>query len=522
MMKTKPLAILTALLTALALVACTSGGGAPAAATATMVPLQSSGGVRAQAAGATPTTQPTATPRPPTPTPTLAPTVTPQPPTATPAPAPTATPAGPKAEVVSPGINVRQGPGVGYAAIGTVTQGEILDIIGATADGNWLKVFTTGGESGWISGRAAYTRIIGSLSDVRVVYEVVEGPSTSQTAAASSQATSTAASGGGKLVFMTTSGGDIYIINADGSGLRRLTSGGMDPVLSPDGRQVAFARWDDVQRGALGSVWVVNADGSGERTILGDVHQPKSPTWSPDGKQVAINMQQGGWTTYLYNKCGNPGEVPPGATHVEPVFEPDGTFDKVCWKMPPNPFWGLRLINVAAGTFEDLPRDTHSFGPTWDPRNSWRIVYRGDKGLVQLDLGQSTTSAFTDDVDDHTPVFSPDGSRLAVSYMQHDHWDIHVMNGDGTGRTRLTETPLTVIVDQQLAGLTPRSWNNVAPTWSPDGSQIAFLSDRSGKWDIWVMNADGSNQHPMFAPGTLKGIDFQYNGVDERMLSWGR
>jgi len=182
----------------------------------------------------------------------------------------------------------------------------------------------------------------------------------------------------------------------------------------------------------------------------------------------------------------------------------------------------LRMIDVAAGTFEDLPRDTHSFGPTWDPRNSWRIVYRGDKGLVQLDMGKSTTVAFTDDVADHTPVFSPDGSRLAVSYMQHDHWEIHVMNGDGSGRARLTETPLSAIVDQQLAGLTPRSWNNVAPTWSPDGSQIAFLSDRSGQWEIWVMNADGSNQRSMFAPGTLKGTNFQYFGMDERMLSWGR
>jgi hypothetical protein len=512
-MKTKSLTTLVLLL-ALALVACTSGGGAPAAATATMVPLQGSSETQAQSAAATPTTQPTATPRPPTPT--LAPTATPPPPTATPAPAPTATPAVPKAEVVSPEINVRQGPGVAYPAIATAKSGELLDVTGVNAARDWLQITLADGKTGWVSGKADYTRVQGSLDGVAVV-QVAPPPQPAPGAASAASG-----AGGGKLVFMTSSGGDIYIINADGSGLRRLTSGGMDPALSPDGSQVAFARWDDVQSGAPGSVWVVNADGGGERAILPEVHQPKSPTWSPDGQKVAINMQQGGWTTTLYNKCGSPGEVPVGATHVEPVFEPNGTFDKVCWKMPPNPYWGLRVINVAAGSFEDLPRDTHSFGPTWDPRNSWRIVYRGDTGLVQLDLGKSTTSAFTDDVDDHAPVFSPDGSRIAVSYMQHDHWEIHVMNGDGSGRARLTETPLTDIVDQQLAGLTPRSWNNAAPTWSPDGSQIAFLSDRSGKWEIWVMNADGSNQHPMFAPGTLKGINLQYNGVDERMLSWGR
>jgi hypothetical protein len=510
-MKTKPLTILMVLLSTLALVACTSGGGAPAAATATMVPLQGSTGAEAQAVAPTPTARPTATPRPPTPTPTLAPTATSLPPTATPAPVPTATLAGPRAEVVSPELNVRQGPGVAYPATTTAKAGDLLDITGVDAARDWLQVTLADGKTGWVSGKPDYTRVQGSLDGVAVV-AVAPPPQPAPGAASGAK--------GGKLVFMANSGGDIYIINADGSGLRRLTSG-IDPALSPDGRQVAFARWDNDQMAALGSVWVINADGSGERAVLGDVHQPKSPTWSPDGKQLAINMQQGGWTSIIED-CGSPGQIPMGAFDVHPVFEPNGAFDKMCWKMLPNPFWGLRRIDVAAGTFADLPRDTHSYGPTWDPRNSWRIVYRGDKGLVQLDLDKSTVSTFTDDVDDHTPVFSPDGSRLAVSYMQHDHWEIHVMNGDGSGRARLTETPLSDIVDQQLAGLTPRSWNNTSPTWSPDSSQIAFLSDRSGQWDIWVMNADGSNQHPMFAPGTLKGINFEYFGMDERMLSWGR
>jgi hypothetical protein len=513
-MKTKLLTILMVLLTALALVACASGGGAPAAATATAVPPQSSAGDKAQAAAPAATARPTATPLPPPPTITPSPTAVP-PATATPAPTqpptPTPAPSNPRAEVVSPEINVRQGPGVAYPATTTAKAGDLLDVIGVNAAHDWLQVTLADGKTGWISGKPDYTRVQGSLDGVAVV-AVAPPPQPAPGAASGVR--------GGKLVFMTGSGGDIYIINADGSGLRRLTSG-IDPILSPDGSQVAFARWNDDQRGALGNVWVINADGSGERAVLGDVAQPKSPTWSPDGKQIVINMQQGGWLDTI-RQCGQAGNIPPGAFDIKPVFESNGQFDKLCWKMLPNPFWGLRVIDIAAGTFVDLPRDAHSYGPTWDPRNSWRIVYRGDVGLVQLDLGTSTTSAFTGDVDDHTPAFSPDGSRLAVSYMQHDHWEIHVMNGDGSGRVRLTETPLSDIVDQQLAGLTPRSWNNTSPAWSPDGSRIAFLSDRSGQWEIWVMNADGSDQHPMFAPGTLKGIDFQYFGMDERMLSWGR
>jgi Tol biopolymer transport system component len=66
----------------------------------------------------------------------------------------------------------------------------------------------------------------------------------------------------------------------------------------------------------------------------------------------------------------------------------------------------------------------------------------------------------------------------------------------------------------------PQSWNNAAPTWSPDSSQIAFLTDRTGRWEIWVMNADGSNQHPLVTAEMLDGVTLQYNGMDERVLSW--
>jgi len=63
-------------------------------------------------------------------------------------------------------------------------------------------------------------------------------------------------------------------------------------------------------------------------------------------------------------------------------------------------------------------------------------------------------------------------------------------------------------------------WNNAAPVWSPDGSRIAFMTDRTGKWQIWIMNAGGSDQRPMFSAGKLDGIPLNYAGVDERMLSW--
>jgi len=338
----------------------------------------------------------------------------------------------------------------------------------------------------------------------------------------------------GTIVFQTVSGGPIYAINADGSNLRYLATG-MDPALSPDGQWVAFTRWDDTQHGATGSLWVINVDGSGERVIVGDVHQPKAPVWSPNGTQIAISMQHGGRLA-PESKCdrslpSEPLVADEDGDYFRVVVEidEDGEVEtRLCYTLLPHPFWSLRVVDVATGAFEDLPSDLFSYAPAWDPANDWRLVYDGELGLVNMDLTRSegSTWALTDDVRDHAPVFSPDGSKIAVSYWQHDHWEIHVLNSDGSGRVRLTQTPLRVIVEQGINGQAEQAWNNVAPAWSPDGNQIAFLTDRSGQWEIWVMGADGKNQHPIFVPETLhqwglySEITLQYYSVSERVLSW--
>jgi TolB protein len=334
-----------------------------------------------------------------------------------------------------------------------------------------------------------------------------------------------AQSPGGILVFQTASGGAIYAANPDGSALRYLTSG-MDPALSPDGRRVAFTRWDNPQHGALGSLWVINVDGSGERLVSGDLHQPKAPVWSPDGSQIAVSVQQGG-RLQPEPKCSRDLPAEPlladeDGNYFRVVVKPDGgEIDvKLCYTLLPHPFWRLRVVDVAGGAGRDLPGDLFSYAPAWDPANAWRLVYAGEGGLVNLDLNRGATWALTRDVRDHTPAFSPDGRRITVAYKQHDHWDIHVMNADGSGRARLTETPLRVLVEQRMKGEPERAWNNAAPVWSPDGHQIAFLTDRTGRWEVWVMQADGGDQHPMFSAALNDRLALSYYSVDERALSW--
>jgi Tol biopolymer transport system component len=65
---------------------------------------------------------------------------------------------------------------------------------------------------------------------------------------------------------------------------------------------------------------------------------------------------------------------------------------------------------------------------------------------------------------------------------------------------------------------------NVSPAWSPDGRSIVYLSNReadgsAGKWRIWVMDADGGNQHPL-DPDILGQVEFRYDNSADQMIDW--
>jgi uncharacterized protein YraI len=436
----------------------------------------------------------------------------------------------PQLTVLAEALNVRSGPGVNYPAVGLLARGDQATLVGHHAASGWWQVDLPDGSTGWVSGGAAYVAVSGDTTDLPEVTAPVPAaigaivpaapgapvPVTAGVQPTTSSPSPSTPETGGTIVFQTVSGGPIYAVHADGSNLRYLTAG-MDPALSPDGHWVAFTRWEDTQNGAFGSLWVINVDGTGERVILNDVQQPKSPAWSPDGAEIAISMQHGG-RLQEERKCS--GQRPPREAYDVSVNRTAGGDIEFCYTLPPHPYWGLRVVDVATGKFEDLPNDLFSYSPTWDPANSWRLVYDGERGLRSLDLNQGTSWALTDDVDDHSPLFSPDGSKIAVSYWQHDHWEIHMLNADGSGRVRLTQTSIRAILEQQVKGQMPKSWNNAAPAWSPDGSQIAFLTDRTGQWEIWIMNADGTNQHPLLSGEAQAQLKLQYNGMEERMLSW--
>jgi Tol biopolymer transport system component len=149
--------------------------------------------------------------------------------------------------------------------------------------------------------------------------------------------------------------------------------------------------------------------------------------------------------------------------------------------------------------------------PTWSPTEE-RIVYAGDRGLAWIDLDSMEKGRFEGgSVWDTSPTFSPNGQRIAFMGRVHNRWEIFVMNANGTERQQLTHS------DPKLKE--PPS--NVAPAWSPDGQHIAFLSNRDGPWRIYVMNADGSRQRPMFGD-KLDSLGIRYEWATERVISWTR
>lgn len=420
--------------------------------------------------------------------------------------------------VTSDGIEVKQGPGIYHPAAGKLARNDLVAVLALNPGRNWTLIETTAGGRGWTPVRflTNYSVPLDNLPELEST-----PPAAAAEVAPPEPAVALVDKGPGQLVIQRSSGGDILALNPDGTGLRQLTSG-IDPALSPDRQTVAFTRW----QGEIGSLWLINLDGSNERKILDFTKQAKGPAWSPDSSQLIINYQQGG---RLDEKqiCenisdGNMPGLPRNARNIKVGIEQnsDGEFEPhLCWVVPPDRHWNLRLVKLADGSFEDLDGGTYAFRPTWDPANPWRVVSAGGRGLVEVDVTRKYQQAITDQTGDGSPVFSPDGRYLAVTVGHPgggQGYDIYRLNADGSGRVRLTQTPLweTVQPDAQ------KPWNNVAPAWSPDATQIAFLTDRAGRWEIWVMNADGSNQRPFFSDEINDQLDLTYNFVDERMISW--
>ncbi len=378
-------------------------------------------------------------------------------------------------------LNVRSGPDTNYPIVGTRAPGASVVVDGRDASSDWLQIsLASGGEIGWVS--ASYVHIDGDVALLPVLKPTIPVPAATSTR----QGTEGVSGLTGKLVFQAASGGTIYLYDFASGELRSLTTGA-DPAISPDGKTVAFWRQD----GGEHSLDLVDVAGGPVRRVLARPEKLRSPTWSPDGRSIAFSHVNG------QEICRDAGY----GMCLPDVFPYNRMFPAVSTDR-----WSLAAVDRDGSRYRDVPAIAGAGAPNWGTPGllyaAGGIQTTQDGGSSDANRAVLTEPRFRD------PAWQPGGDRIAFQSLEKDHWEIFVASVDGKNLAALTR-PATTLV--------PKLPQNVAPAWSPDGHSIAFLSDRSGQWAIWVMDANGANQRrlPIEAP-------IEYRNQGEQMLSWGR
>ncbi|MEJ5198051.1 MAG: hypothetical protein WHX53_03925 [Anaerolineae bacterium] len=408
------------------------------------------------------------------------------------------------------------------AVMATLPGSQIVWAAGRSADSRWILVgYGEQGDRGWVP--RDVVQLFGEIEELPVLEatgnvaatptgqatarQAIAAPSTPRPADTSTSGGGSPSAAGGRIVFQTAIGGDIYLVNADGSGLRRLTDG-MDPALSPDGTRVAFARW-----GSPHGVFVLDLR-SGEERRVATANQPRCPSWHTDGARLAFTYVVRTRTCLdLGYACLDEATVRRMFGGRECMDTPVGRkciADLPVVKIDDN---GLAVVDLATGDRRDLLSEGTIQSVQWRP-GADELIFRGRNGLQLIRPGEAPRP-LNNDPNLGSPAWTPDGRQIAAQLRIHNRTEIVLLSSDGAIIQHLTQPPPTY----ERPGQPPP--HNVAPAWSPDGRSLLFLSDRDGAWRLYMMNADGSGQR-LFGGQALGGLTFRYDFAAERVSSWGR
>jgi Tol biopolymer transport system component len=262
----------------------------------------------------------------------------------------------------------------------------------------------------------------------------------------------------GRLIAFASNrdGGGIFVVRADGTGIRRITATkGKTPRWSPDGTELAFAAPDGLR--------LVSSAGKRERLLVRMAVRGERgiwPAWAPDGERIAFVREVRDGSSVIF-VVGRRGGTPQRL--LEPALSPN------------DPNWSILTASEVT--------------PAWSPDGK-RIAYdSGDGVIVVADVATSRRERIPREGAAFEPAWSPDGSELAYQCAGN-----------------------LCVIDLETRGIRTLLGDAGAPRWSPDGTRIVverYLYGSGGAFSspmaLYVVPKDESGADPLtFGPGELE------------------
>ncbi|MEW5957313.1 MAG: LysM peptidoglycan-binding domain-containing protein [Chloroflexota bacterium] len=299
---------------------------------------------------------------------------------------------------------------------------------------------------------------------------VAEAPVASTAPAAPQPAPANAAPASGRIVYPAFNPGtnvfDLWLTDVATGEQSLIAAEASQPIFNRDGSLLAYRSWGLGTRGIFFRDFIGGRGGQVTRFV-----EDGLPTWSPDGFSFAFASRREG-------------------DRVPRIFVGNQQADEA---------FGIGFQGQYPSTFPDGRLVVKGCTPA------------GDCGIFVMGATGGGEQKISGEFGDTAPAVSPDGSKVA--FMSSDrgatNWEIWVMNADGSNPQRLTQN----------------GSNEGLPTWSPDGKNIAYVSDQGGVWAVWAMSPDGSNQRKLFSmmgsPDgmVLRDTDNSKGWLEER-ISW--
>lgn len=291
-------------------------------------------------------------------------------------------------------------------------------------------------------------------------------------------------------------GGGIFIMGATGESVRRLTNAGYHPAWSPDGQQLLYVTQsvtDPAMRFTTSEMWVVSvADGQRRLLSEGDAAQP---VWSPHGHRIAY------WGRTATSGPGDIWTIPSGggapvavtsepSIDWNPVWAPDGRHlyfasdrggSMNLWRVPIDEASGAPLGPATPVTTGGGAASQH----VTVSKDGLRIAYVAR--VVATNIQKVAFDPATESTKG-IPQWITRGSRAVAQPDPSPDETMLTFNTSGRQEDIMVGAADGATVQQ----LTDDAFEDRAPRWAPDGERIAFYSDRSGKYEIWTINRDGS------------------------------